>query len=76
MSTVDTLQPSYELAIVGAGPAGMAAAASAPVTAAIVGNRTIFPMLLGFALLVIWKHRENIQRLAKGQQPRLGRKQA
>jgi glycerol-3-phosphate acyltransferase PlsY len=56
--------------------AGMAAAASAPVTAAIVGNRTIFPMLLGFALLVIWKHRENIQRLAKGQEPRLGRKQA
>jgi glycerol-3-phosphate acyltransferase PlsY len=56
--------------------AGMAAAASAPVTAAIVGNRAIFPMLLGFALLVIWKHRENIQRLAKGQEPRLGGKQA
>jgi glycerol-3-phosphate acyltransferase PlsY len=56
--------------------AGMAAAASAPMTAAIVGNRAIFPMLLGFALLVIWKHRENIQRLAKGQEPRLGGKQA
>jgi glycerol-3-phosphate acyltransferase PlsY len=54
----------------------MAAAASAPMTAAIVGNRAIFPMLLGFALLVIWKHRENIQRLAKGQEPRLGGKQA
>jgi len=52
--------------------AGMAAAASAPVTAAVLGDQALFPMLLGFALLVIWKHRENIGRLAKGQEPRLG----
>ena len=52
--------------------AGMMAAASAPVTAAMIGEQALFPMLLGFALLVIWKHRENIQRLAKGQEPRLG----
>jgi glycerol-3-phosphate acyltransferase PlsY len=52
--------------------AGMAAAASAPVTAAILGEQALFPMLLGFALLVIWKHRENMRRLAKGEEPRLG----
>jgi glycerol-3-phosphate acyltransferase PlsY len=52
--------------------AGMSAAASAPVTAAILGEQALFPMLLGFALLVIWKHRENMRRLAKGEEPRLG----
>jgi len=54
--------------------AGMTAAASAPVTAAILGEQVLFPMLLGFALLVIWKHRENVRRLAKGEEPRVGRK--
>jgi glycerol-3-phosphate acyltransferase PlsY len=54
--------------------AGMMAAASAPVTAAVLGEQALFPMLLGFALLVIWKHRENIRRLAKGEEPRVGRK--
>jgi glycerol-3-phosphate acyltransferase PlsY len=29
-------------------------------------------MLLGFALLVLWKHRENIHRLMKGTEPRIG----
>ena len=54
--------------------AGMAAAASAPVTAAVLGEESIFPMLLGFSLLVIWKHRENIRRLARGEEPRVGKK--
>jgi acyl phosphate:glycerol-3-phosphate acyltransferase len=54
--------------------AGMTAAGSAPVTAAILGHRTLFPMLLGFALLVLWKHRENIVRLRKGTEPRIASK--
>jgi glycerol-3-phosphate acyltransferase PlsY len=54
--------------------AGMAAAGSAPVTAAVLGEQAIFPMLLGFALLVIWKHRENIRRLSRGEEPRVGSK--
>jgi glycerol-3-phosphate acyltransferase PlsY len=54
--------------------AGMTAAASAPVTAAVLNEHALFPMLLGFALLVIWKHRDNIRRLARGEEPRVGKK--
>jgi glycerol-3-phosphate acyltransferase PlsY len=53
--------------------AGIAAAASAPVSAALLGGRTLFPMLLGFALLVIWKHHANIARLKAGTEPRIGK---
>ncbi|MEP7130762.1 MAG: glycerol-3-phosphate 1-O-acyltransferase PlsY [Sphingomicrobium sp.] len=53
--------------------AGMAAAISAPVTAFILNDQALFPMLLGFALLVLWKHRENILRLRRGTEPRIGR---
>ena len=53
--------------------AGMAAAASAPITAAIIGNHKLLPMLLGFAVLIIWKHRENILRLKAGTEPRIGK---
>ena len=53
--------------------AGMTAAVSAPITAAIL-HSSFFPMLLGFALLVLWKHRENILRLTKGTEPRIGSK--
>ena len=54
--------------------AGIAAAASAPVSATLFGVQTLFPLLLGFALLVVWKHRENIVRLRAGSEPRVGRK--
>ena len=56
--------------------AGMAAAASAPVTAMFVGQQALFPLLLGFALLVIWKHHANIRRLLAGTEPRVGRAKA
>jgi glycerol-3-phosphate acyltransferase PlsY len=53
--------------------AGMVAAASAPLSAAVLGEDAFFPLLLGFALLVIWKHRANIQRLFAGTEPKIGR---
>ena len=52
---------------------GITASVSAPVTALIL-HSIYFPMLLGFALLVLWKHRENIVRLMKGTEPRIGSK--
>jgi acyl phosphate:glycerol-3-phosphate acyltransferase len=54
--------------------AGMAAAVSAPATAFVMKDQALFPMLLGFALLVLWKHRENLLRLSKGTEPRIGTK--
>ncbi len=54
--------------------AGMAAAVSAPVSAAIFSVQSLFPLLLGFALLVLWKHRGNMFRLRAGTEPRVGRK--
>jgi glycerol-3-phosphate acyltransferase PlsY len=54
--------------------AGMTAAISAPITAVALGNMALVPMLLGFALLIIWKHRENIRRLLNGEEPRVGKK--
>jgi len=53
--------------------AGIAAAVSAPITAAVFGAQHLFPMLLGFALLVVWKHRTNILRLKSGTEPRIGK---
>ena len=52
--------------------AGMAAAASAPLTALMAGATGLFPIFLGFAVLVIWKHQENIRRLMSGTEPRVG----
>lgn len=55
--------------------AGMAAAISAPI-AAIVLHSPLFPMLLGFSVLVLWKHRENMLRLRRRTEPRIGRAKA
>lgn len=52
--------------------AGMAAALSVPIVAAGV-HSALLPMLAGFALLVLWKHHENIFRLRRGTEPRIGR---
>jgi acyl phosphate:glycerol-3-phosphate acyltransferase len=56
--------------------AGIAAAVSAPVSAAVFGEQELLPMFLAFALLVIWKHSANIARLRSGTEPRVGSKNA
>jgi glycerol-3-phosphate acyltransferase PlsY len=53
---------------------GMLAAISAPVAAAALGEKTLFPMLLAFTLLVLWRHHENIVRLRAGNEPRIGKR--
>jgi glycerol-3-phosphate acyltransferase PlsY len=55
--------------------AGMAAVLSAPISAFVLRS-SLFPMLLGFAVLVLWKHRENILRLKQGTEPSIGRAKA
>lgn len=52
---------------------GLAAAAVTPVAAALLGRFDLALLCLGFALLVFWKHRENIGRLFAGTEPRIGR---
>lgn len=52
--------------------AGMLAAMSAPLSAAYHGKFDLVLLLLAMALLVLWKHRENIDRLISGTEPRIG----
>jgi glycerol-3-phosphate acyltransferase PlsY len=52
--------------------AGMTAAISAPVSAAFFDRTELVLMLLALALIVVWKHRENIDRLLSGTEPRVG----
>jgi glycerol-3-phosphate acyltransferase PlsY len=51
---------------------GMVAAVSAPVSAASFGRFDLVLLLLALALIVLWKHRENIDRLLAGAEPRVG----
>ncbi|HET8750121.1 MAG TPA: glycerol-3-phosphate 1-O-acyltransferase PlsY [Sphingomicrobium sp.] len=53
--------------------AGMTAAVTAPIMALALQS-SYFQILLGFAVLVLWKHRENILRIVKGTEPRIGSK--
>ena len=54
--------------------AGMAAAVSAPVSAAFFGRLDLVPLLLALAAIVLWRHRANIERLLSGTEPRIGAK--
>ena len=54
--------------------AGMTAAVSAPVAAAFFDKFDHVPLLIACALLVLWKHRANIERLLEGTEPRVGSK--
>ena len=51
---------------------GMAAAVSAPVSAALFDQFDAVPVLLAVSLIVLWKHRSNIERLLDGTEPRVG----
>ncbi|MCA1662555.1 MAG: glycerol-3-phosphate 1-O-acyltransferase PlsY [Novosphingobium sp.] len=54
--------------------AGMSAAVSAPIAAAMLGEMRFVPVLVALAALVLWQHRGNIARLARGEEPRVGAK--
>ena len=56
--------------------AGIAAAASAPLSAWLLGAGNLVPLLAGFGVMVIWQHRGNLMRLRAGTEPRIGRKSA
>jgi acyl phosphate:glycerol-3-phosphate acyltransferase len=51
---------------------GIAAALATPFAAALAGRFDLTLLFLGFTLLLLWKHRENIARLAAGTEPRVG----
>ena len=55
---------------------GMVAAIAAPVSTLLFGRVDLAILLIGFALLVLWKHRANIGRLARGEEPKVGRSKA
>jgi len=52
--------------------AGMTAAVSAPVSASFFGRSDLVMLLLALALIVLWKHRSNVERLLNGTEPRIG----
>jgi glycerol-3-phosphate acyltransferase PlsY len=51
---------------------GLVAALATPVAAALAGRFDLALLFLGFTLLLFWKHRENIGRLAAGTESRVG----
>jgi glycerol-3-phosphate acyltransferase PlsY len=53
---------------------GMSAAVSAPISAFGFCVLKYFPPFLALCLLVLWRHRANIGRLMKGEEPKVGKK--
>lgn len=51
---------------------GMSAAISAPAAALLLGPVGIVPTFAAMAALVLWRHRPNIARLLRGQEPHIG----
>ena len=51
---------------------GMAAATVTPVASAYFGEVDLTLMFLALALIVLWRHRANIERLIEGTEPRVG----
>ncbi len=54
--------------------AGMASAVAAPVAAALLDRFDLVLPLLALALIVLWKHWANIERLLQGTEPRVGKR--
>lgn len=52
---------------------GMAAAIAGPVASAALGRFDLTLLFLFCAMMVLWKHRQNITRLLDGTEPRIGR---
>jgi glycerol-3-phosphate acyltransferase PlsY len=51
---------------------GILAAVAAPVAAALLGRFDLVLLLIAFALLIVWKHRANLERLMAGTEPKVG----
>ena len=54
--------------------AGMAAVIAAVIAAAAFGFMAFVPVLIVIAAIILWLHRANIGRLARGEEPRVGSK--
>ncbi|WP_311269817.1 glycerol-3-phosphate 1-O-acyltransferase PlsY [Sphingobium sp. WCS2017Hpa-17] len=52
---------------------GMSAAISAPVAMWLFGRLDLVPVSLAMALILLWRHRANIARLMKGEEPKIGK---
>lgn len=52
---------------------GMLAAVSVPICAWLIGPVILLPASAALAVLVLWRHRDNIGRLLNGTEPRIGR---
>ena len=53
---------------------GMASAVAAPLAALALGQPVWAAVMAGLALLLVWKHRDNIARLRAGTESRIGQK--
>lgn len=54
--------------------AALVAAALSPLWATLLGRPDTAALLMALALIVLWRHRENVARLRAGTEPRIGRK--
>jgi acyl phosphate:glycerol-3-phosphate acyltransferase len=55
---------------------GLMAAIVAPIAALALGQLELTVLLIALALLIVWKHRANIDRLGRGEEPKIGQKAA
>lgn len=52
---------------------GLSAAIALPIAALVRGDVLVAILFLALALIAIWKHRSNIARLVRGEEPKVGR---